>query len=446
MNGLVVSTDSELCCGAFNQALWMHLKFMCGAEDELSNAITHDPDFALAYVFRGYIQMQSYNFNRAKDAAVSLCEARSRSGRMNVREAAHANALSLWIHGNLHLALQQWEHILDDYPLDIMALWLHHFNTLWLGRPESMHFSVERVVPFWSSEQKSWTTFLACRSFANEEVGNYLVAENLGRMSVESDPSEMWGAHAVAHVFEMQGRRLEGLSFIDALEPNWGRGNNFKHHIFWHSAMFNMELFEFDEVLDLYDRKFRNVNSPLTQSIPDLHVDIQNSVSTLFRLELQSVDVGQRWGELADKAESRIGDCLSAFTLPHWVMALSTVGRDSAVVKLLDALRECASGVSPMSRTLKDVALPVCSAIVAYRKKDYLSALTIMRPVVGIMYRLGGSPLQQDLLEQLYMDSAVRVGSSADVELVLERVSGRHPVPVSKRIGYSAVAEKYGHI
>ena len=30
----------------------------------------------------------------------------------------------------------------------------------------------------------------------------------------------------------------------------------------------------------------------------------------LFRLERQGVDVGDRWNELADKAEARIGDCL----------------------------------------------------------------------------------------------------------------------------------------
>ena len=43
----------------------------------------------------------------------------------------------------------------------------------------------------------------------------------------------------------------------------------------------------------------------------------------LFRLQRLGVDVGNRWEELADKAEARIGDCLSAFTLPHWVMALT---------------------------------------------------------------------------------------------------------------------------
>ena len=55
--------------------------------------------------------------------------------------------------------------------------------------------------------------------------------------------------------------------------------------------------------------------APLTQAQPDLYIDVQNAASMLFRLELLGIDVGDRWNEIADKAEARIGDCLSAFTL-----------------------------------------------------------------------------------------------------------------------------------
>ena len=87
--------------------------------------------------------------------------------------------------------------------------------------------------------------------------------------------------------------------------------------------MFHLEQREFDAVLDLYDRRFRNLVSPLNQALPDLYIDVQNAASMLFRLERQGVDIGDRWIEIADKAEPRIGDCLSAFTLPHWMMALA---------------------------------------------------------------------------------------------------------------------------
>jgi hypothetical protein len=61
------------------------------------------------------------------------------------------------------------------------------------------------------------------------------------------------------------------------------------------------------------------------------------------------------------------------------------------------------------------------------------------------MYLLGGSHAQQDVLEQLFLDSALKAGSTEDVRLMLERVTGRHPVPPSRRIGYATAAARYAH-
>jgi hypothetical protein len=62
-------------------------------------------------------------------------------------------------------------------------------------------------------------------------------------------------------------------------------------------------------VLELYDTRFRDLAAPLTVASPDVYIDVQNAASMLFRLQRHGVDVGNRWDELADKAEARIGDC-----------------------------------------------------------------------------------------------------------------------------------------
>jgi hypothetical protein len=58
------------------------------------------------------------------------------------------------------------------------------------------------------------------------------------------------------------------------------------------------------------------------------------------------------------------------------------------------------------------------------------------------MYRLGGSHAQQDVLEQLYVDSALKAGLTSEVRLVLERVAGRHILPPAHRIGYARAARQ----
>ena len=67
-------------------------------------------------------------------------------------------------------------------------------------------------------------------------------------------------------------------------------------------------------------------------------------------------------------------------------------------------------------------------------------AAAAMRPALGGLYRLGGSHAQQDVLEQLYLDSAMKAGLHDDVRLLLERAAGTNPVPPERRIGYAEAA------
>jgi hypothetical protein len=234
----------------------------------------------------------------------------------------------------------------------------------------------------------------------------------------------------------MQGRCAEGIDWLAGLEPYWEGANNLKHHLWWHRGLYHFERGEFDTVLELYDRHFRNLSSPLTEAQPDLYIDIQNAASMLFRLELRGVDVKSRWTEIADKAEDRIGDCLSPFTLPHWMMALAATRRFEAGGRMLEAMDKYGAGTTINARMVRDYALPICEALLLRARGDPASACRVMRPAIGGMFRLGGSHAQQDVFEQLFLDCAVAAGTNDDVTLILERVAGRHPVRPERRMGY----------
>jgi hypothetical protein len=445
LHGLSLSTDSTEAGDAFDRATMAYLKYRTDAGRHLGAALKADPDLALGYVMRGYFNMLAYNTANLQGAADALAEARKRSSRMNTREVAHTEALAKWIEGDLDRMLEIWEGIFAEHPHDVMAFRLHHFNAFWLGRPGQMQAEVEKVYPHWSADYPGWATLLSCRCFAHEEAGNYTLAESAGRMAIEVDPGDLWGAHAIAHVLEMQGRRGEGIEWLKRLEANWEGANNLKHHLHWHRAMFHIERREFDEVLKQYDKGFRDMASPLTQAMPDMYIDVQNAASMLFRLERHGVDVGDRWVELADKAEARIGDCLSAFTLPHWMMALAATGRAVAANRMIEAMRAVGHGNTTVSRLVGRIALPICEAVLAHREGRHQAVLSHMRPIVSDMYLLGGSHAQQDVLEQLFLDSALKAESAEDVRLMLERVAGRHPVPPARRVGYAAAAARYAH-
>ena len=48
------------------------------------------------------------------------------------------------------------------------------------------------------------------------------------------------------------------------------------------------------------------------------------------------------------------------------------------------------------------------------------------------------------MLEQLFLDAAMKAGSQEDARLLLERVAGRHPVPPDRRVGYAEAARAMG--
>jgi hypothetical protein len=165
----------------------------------------------------------------------------------------------------------------------------------------------------------------------------------------------------------------------------------------------------------------------------------------LFRLERQGIDVGHRWIEIADKAEQRIGDCLSAFTQPHWMMALAATRRDDAARRMLDAMRMFGLGAGAVAQVVGTIALPVSEAVLAHRRGEYARAVDLMTPILDEMHRLGGSHAQQDVLEQVFLDSAVKANRGNDVRLMLARVAAKRPTPPERRIGYAQAARQFRH-
>jgi tetratricopeptide (TPR) repeat protein len=355
-----------------------------------------DSNFALGHCLWGYVMMLSYSQAAVPVAAEAARTAAQYAPGATAREQSHVRALGRWVAGDMDGALREWEAVLAVWPRDVLAVRLLHSNYFWLGRQSEMRASLERVAAHWADD----SGFLACLAFSLEETGDYAAAERAGRRAIELDPTDVWGAHAVAHVMEMGRRPDEGIAWLNSLEPNWAGKGAFLHHLWWHRAMFHLARRELDAALELYDQRFRNLASPLVVAMPDFYVDVQNAASMLLRLELRGVQVAHRWEELADKAQARIGDCVSVFTLPHWMMALAAAGRDAAARAMLDALKENALPV------VREVALPVCQAVLAHRRRQHDQAVLLMSPLLGRLQELGGSHAQRDVFIQLFDDSS----------------------------------------
>jgi hypothetical protein len=126
------------------------------------------------------------------------------------------------------------------------------------------------------------------------------------------------------------------------------------------------------------------------------------------------------------------------------MMALGATGRQAAAARMLAAMRDFGGGDGLNAELVSRYALPVSEAVLAHARGEHAQAVALMRPVLGGMYRLGGSHAQQDVLEQLFLDAAIKARLADNVHLLLERVATRHPVPLARRSGYATAARTHG--
>src|SRR6202043_4115785 len=125
------------------------------------------------------------------------------------------------------------------------------------------------------------------------------------------------------------------------------------------------------------------------------YADLQNPCALLWRLEQLGLDVGDRWQELADKAEARIGEVGHLLMVPHLMLALVATERDAAAARFLAALRELAADASLWTApAISDVVIPVCEAAQAHRHGNHARVVDLLAHRQAQIRLLGGSNAQ----------------------------------------------------
>ncbi len=419
--GLPVTAASAEAVRHYDGVMDAYLHFARDTGAHLKRALGADPGFALAHCTKGYF-FQLF-CNRALDAKAgqSLDTARSLSQKneLTPREELHVHALACWIAGDLTGAAACWDSILMAHPRDILALRLVTYIRFYLGECTQMRDSVARVRHAWDEAVPGCAAVLGMHAFGLEETGDYDSAEREGRRAVQLDPEDLWAVHAVAHVMEMQDRRREGAAWLENCARHFGRGNNFVYHLWWHLALFYVELEDFDRVLTLYDEQVRS------DTKSDEYLDICNAASLLWRLQERGVEVGDRFTELGEKSAARIGDQLMVFTDAHFVLSLAGAGSAEPLAEMLRSMRDSAGSPRVTESMISaEVGLPLCEAVAAWYESLYELVVDRLMPVRYQIQRIGGSHAQRDLFWQMLIAACLRCGRLKEARALLcERIA-----------------------
>jgi tetratricopeptide (TPR) repeat protein len=376
------------------------------------------PDFAMAYLGKAWV------FTVANDPglltkAAALVEI-ARSLKLNEREQAHLAALTHLMQGARAAAVRVLDRRLMHYPFDLVA---HQGATLtdgFLGRFRWVRDRSARALPFWSKDQPGYGTLLAMHAFGAEEAGDYVRAEHESRAAAELEPLSFWPHHTVAHVMEMTGRPEDGLGWMAAREALWSTpGHMNQVHIWWHKALFHLELGQYEAALALYDGPIRATQRPVA-------LGLTNATALLWRLDTLGCDIGDRWREQAELWQGHAdGRCL-VFADIHAAMAELRSGQENLAERRIAAMRETAANGIEAAGLYRNVGIPIVEGLAAFHRGARAEAVELLLPVRVDLWQIGGSHAQRDVVDWTLTEAAVRAGQR-DVALSLahERLASR---------------------
>src|SRR6266404_3990424 len=391
------------------------------------------PEFAMAHLGKAWV------FAIANDPGL-LTQARAlvetvRPLPLNEREAGHLAALSRLVEGGRSAAVALLDRHLMRYPFDVVA---HQGAALidgFLGRFPWVRDRSARALPLWSKDRPGYGTMLAFHGFGLEEAGDYARAEDESRAAAELEPLSFWPHHTVAHVMEMTGRPEDGLGWMAARAALWSTpGHMNQVHIWWHKALFHLELGQYDEALALYDGPMRATQRPVALSIT-------NATALLWRLDTLGCDTGDRWLELADLWSDRAdGKCL-VFGDIHAAMAELRSGQEALVERRLAAMRETAASGVEAAGLYRTVGIPIVEGLAAFHRGAYAEAVELLLSVRFDLWQIGGSHAQRDVVDWTLTEAAVRAGQRGIARsLAHERLAARPRSAPNRRFLHHAEA------
>lgn len=412
------------------------VRFRADASTHIDAAIASDPDICLPYLVKAWMLYGAHDARFAVeiDQLIELGQERLPSG--SNREAGLLNALSLSHKGLRKQGAAQLEKLIADSPRDLFLHTIIQEEIFWLGRSDWMREIVERAASAWKDTDVGYGEFLSLRSFANEEAGHFDAAERYGLEAVEINPSDVWGAHSVAHVLLMKGEINRGIDWLEGLSGNWTDANQMQHHLWWHQCLFLLETFEHDRILSLLDTKVRNPDSPLVQASPAATIDINNYSSLLMRLELYGVNVSMQWQTLVDLCVERVNNHASAFSNIHDMMVLCATGKNRQADVLLNSMMDMHgsfNSIGSLSESYQQVGIPVCKAIMAHYNKDYAQVIRELGDVRHQLHRMGASHAQRDVFFHMLAHAAEQEQESDLHRIIIEDI---------ERLGFCKVPER----
>ncbi|EDO30169.1 predicted protein, partial [Nematostella vectensis] len=377
---------------------WYDDKSVGGIEETLKKLTQADPSFVMGKVLCVGLELISTNTGihvnaKLKQDLADLQVLASKS-KITQREKLHVQAVNQFAHGDTTGACLVWEDILTADPTDMLALKLAHDSYFYLGFQPQMRDSIARVLPKWRPDLPLYSYLHGMYAFGLVETNCYQDAEKHALKGLKLNPRDCWSTHSQAHVLEMMGRQDEGIAFMSSTLDDWTVGEMLACHNFWHWAVYHVEKGEHDAALDIYDSQVGQ------RCKSGAMLDLVDASSLLYRLQMEGINVGNRWHELLSLWESHADDHILMFNDAHMLMCTLGAKNEGMTLKLMESLRNFVRDGKGHNREVsRDVGVAICEAFEMADKGDFAGAVELLKPVRYRIVNIGGSNAQVGLFE-----------------------------------------------
>ena len=416
--GLPMTTSSPKAADHYREGLDLALAQQYGAEEKFQQAIEADEGFALAHASLAFHLMIRVAVPEAKESAE---QARSLAPGVTRREQQHVETIAMFVHGQNQESYALLRQHLSEFPLD--ALILRVAQRLFVLGCSSTGVSdfppvffdlMKSVEPKYGDD---WA-FLGQHAWAHHEVGLMDEGIRLAQRSLDLNPVNAVAAHSVAHVQFETGDNSRGADFLGAWLQSFDRRANYRVHLSWHQALFQLALGCYSNAMKLYENDIRPaVAAKSYQSLAD-------SASLVWRMNIYGDTSPQApWEELVALAASAAQRPGPAFRDAHAALAFTAAGNEASLGQLISGLEDAAGKGNSVTA---ECTLPLVRGIVAFGREEYSEAVRLIDPVFPQLTRIGGSHAQREVFEDTLLEAYLRAEEFDKAETMLrERLSRR---------------------
>jgi uncharacterized NAD(P)/FAD-binding protein YdhS len=429
--GLPLSTTAEA-AAAYNAGLERLMRLQSGADEKLLEAISLDPDFAVAHAA---LAMLGHEAGAPVDVHGSLEAARAAARtRADDRERSLVDVVGRRVEDVRNSGATALMNHIAQHPRDVLAVSAAVPTIAFSGVTDIQQEAWELVEGLAPAYGDHWW-YISLLAFTRQDQSRFDDAGLLAESALECEPSSGHAVHAQTHVMYETGRHEAGRAWLDNWVTESGRAASHRAHFSWHAALHELAIGDTEAVRQRY---YTQLAPPVVTGVRAL-ID---SASLLWRWMVTTsgwdaaAGTSAFTGETAPPPVECVLDAAgpdlvdrpaTPFVGLHAALALAAAGD----LPRLAALRSHCLGTSELA--LRTTVASVCEALLAAAEQRWGEAARILADVLPGLPRVGGSAAQREIVEETLLYCLVSDGQAERALALLDGRLDRRSSPLDRR-------------